>query len=95
MLLGLIRPSVKAITTPPPPPQALTDQSATGGTGQLAAVVGDTQERGAMLPGLAAPADDPTQTEHQLRLEDARRLAKENPVAVANIIKGWVNGEGA
>jgi flagellar M-ring protein FliF len=95
VLLGLIRPSVKAITTPPPPPQALTDQSATGGTGQLAAVVGDTQERGAMLPGLAAPADDPTQTEHQLRLEDARRLAKENPVAVANIIKGWVNGEGA
>jgi flagellar M-ring protein FliF len=27
------------------------------------------------------------------RLDDARRLAKENPMAVANIVKGWVNGE--
>ena len=36
-----------------------------------------------------------TSTAEMLRLEDAKRLAKENPVAVANIIKGWVNGEAA
>jgi flagellar M-ring protein FliF len=30
-----------------------------------------------------------------LRLSDAKRLALENPVAVANIVKGWVNGEDA
>jgi len=28
-----------------------------------------------------------------LRLEEARVLAKENPVAVANILKTWLNGE--
>ena len=28
----------------------------------------------------------------QLRLEQARALAKQNPIAVANIIKTWVNG---
>jgi flagellar M-ring protein FliF len=27
------------------------------------------------------------------RLADAKRLALENPAAVANIVKGWVNGE--
>lgn len=31
----------------------------------------------------------------QLRLEDARVLTRENPMAVANIIKGWVNGSTA
>jgi flagellar M-ring protein FliF len=60
----------------------------------LEAVVGDAQERSALLPGLAAPAEDLAPSDHQLRLEDARRLAKDNPVAVANIVKGWVNGEG-
>ena len=27
------------------------------------------------------------------RLVDAKRLALENPMAVANIVKSWVNGE--
>lgn len=34
-------------------------------------------------------------TPEQLRLEDARVLAKENPVAVANILKTWLNGDPA
>lgn len=91
VLLGFVRPSLKAITAPPPTPLEL---AAAGGTGQLEAVVGDAQERGELLPGLAGPAEDLAPSEHQLRLEDARRLARENPVAVANIVKGWVNGEG-
>jgi flagellar M-ring protein FliF len=37
-------------------------------------------------PALAAPQNND-------RLEAARRLAKENPAAVANIVRGWVNGE--
>ena len=37
-------------------------------------------------PALAAPQTND-------RLEAARRLAKENPAAVANIVRGWVNGE--
>ena len=28
-----------------------------------------------------------------LRLEDAKRLARENPVAVANIVRGWMSNE--
>ncbi|QEA12571.1 flagellar basal-body MS-ring/collar protein FliF [Comamonas flocculans] len=46
-------------------------------------------------PALAAPVTQPEQppTEEQLRLQEARSLAKENPVAVANIVKTWVNGE--
>ena len=36
---------------------------------------------------------DPGPTPEELRLEEARLLAKENPIAVANILKTWVNGE--
>ena len=28
-------------------------------------------------------------------LEQAKRLALENPIAVATIVKGWVNGDGS
>ena len=48
----------------------------------VTAVVDDVQE----LP--ARPA--PQRAEH---LEGARALAKENPAAVAGIVRGWVNGE--
>jgi flagellar M-ring protein FliF len=42
----------------------------------------------AVLPALEAPrASD--------KLEAARKLAKDNPAAVANIVRGWVNGETA
>ena len=41
-------------------------------------------------PALLAPGEP---TPEQLRLEQARALAKQNPIAVANIIKTWVNGE--
>jgi flagellar M-ring protein FliF len=34
-------------------------------------------------------------SQDQLRLADAKRLALDNPAAVANIVKGWVNGEAA
>lgn len=43
-------------------------------------------------PALAAPAPGEP-TAEQLRLEQARALAKQNPIAVANIIKTWVNGD--
>ena len=41
-------------------------------------------------PALAAPGEP---SPEQLRLEQARELARQNPIAVANIIKTWVNGE--
>lgn len=44
-------------------------------------------------PALAAPVEDLQPTDAQLRLEQARQLTKQNPIAVANIVKTWVNGE--
>lgn len=45
-------------------------------------------------PALPAPVTkDQPPSEEQLRLAEARSLAKENPVAVANIVKTWVNGD--
>jgi flagellar M-ring protein FliF len=35
----------------------------------------------------------PAPTPEELRLESARKLARENPVAVANIVKGWMGSE--
>lgn len=44
-------------------------------------------------PALAAPTKPGEPTVEELRLEQARALAKQNPIAVANIVKTWVNGE--
>jgi len=62
-----------------PPPQNKGDQ--------LDEVVGDPLLPGA-LPALEAPRSND-------KLEAARKLAKDNPAAVANIVRGWVNGETA
>lgn len=93
VLWGLVRPALK----PPAPvptdlePVALTPVSPTGT--QLDALEAEMPER----PALAAPAkrkDEPPEvTQEQLRLEEARELARQNPLAVANILKAWVNGE--
>ena len=88
----LIKPAIKAVNTPPPP-------SVEVAGGQLNAVVADDDQRPEMLAlgGGGAGADASglpvALTDHQLRIEDARALTKANPVAVANIVKTWVNGE--
>lgn len=56
---------------------------------RLDAIEGEELER----PALAGPVDL-TPTQEQVRLEQARHLAKQNPIAVANIVKTWINGEG-
>ena len=89
VLLGLVRPAlkgpaaekVKATATPAP-------------GGQLDALEADMPERAA-LPGPNKKDELVPATPEQLRLEDARALAKENPMAVANILKTWLNGEPA
>ncbi len=75
---------------PPVPPAAEEDQDGAAKP-QLDAVVDDALA----LPGadgqpLALEAPKPNK-----QLEDARALAKENPQAVANILRGWVNGDEA
>jgi flagellar M-ring protein FliF len=52
----------------------------------------------ASLANAAAAAALPTPAEvvpEQARLEGARQMARDNPGAVANIVKGWVNGDAA
>ena len=56
---------------------------------QLDLLAADEIER----PALAAPLKPGEPTPEDLRLQQARALAKQNPIAVANIVKTWVNGE--
>ncbi|MCH2241104.1 MAG: flagellar M-ring protein FliF [Aquabacterium sp.] len=79
VVFGAIRPALKAAQAPKPR--------------QLDAVVADDVALPALdapqaagnLPALEAPVDN--------RLEGARKLAAENPAAVANIVRGWVAKE--
>jgi flagellar M-ring protein FliF len=94
VVFGIIRPAIKALEPPKPPePERNADGSLVNPNGsQLNAVVGDDEE----LPGLEGPdvkaiADARTAE----NLERAKLLARENPIVVANILRGWVNGEPA
>ncbi len=82
LLFGVVRPALR----PDPPPPAPAEPQA-----KLDAVVDDTEA----LPG-------PDQTELlalensqkvESQLTDARELARQNPVAVANILRAWMQGE--
>jgi flagellar M-ring protein FliF len=85
LLLGLVRPGLKAMARRPVP--ADSEEAA-----QLDALVSDDPDRPPLLTNDAALV--PTgPTPQQLRLEDARKLARENPIAVANIVKGWIGSE--
>ena len=80
VFFGMVRPALKAALAPPPAP-------APGS--QVSAVVDDDNLLPAAgLPALAAPKSSE-------QLTNARAFAKENPAAVANIVRGWVSGEAA
>jgi len=85
LIFGVIRPSIRQALTPP-----LTPEEEAKGR-QLDALVDDDNA----LPALAGPAGLPAleaPTENR-KLEAARQLARDNPGAVANIMRDWVNGE--
>lgn len=78
VVFGAVRPAIKAAQTPKPAPR-------------LDAVVDDANALPALsatelLPALEAPGPDK-------RLEQARQLAKDNPAALANLVRGWVAKE--
>ena len=77
----LIRPALVAATAPPPPPApgSQVDEVVAGGA---------VLEGPGSMPALPAPTTDP-------RLEAARAMARDNPMAVANIVRGWVSGDAA
>jgi len=93
VLLGLVRPAFKAMEQAAPARGGSASAAAAGAASGAAldAVEAEQPER----PMLAAPsAAQPTEpTPGELALEDARKLTRDNPAAVANIVKTWINGE--
>jgi flagellar M-ring protein FliF len=83
IVFKLIRPALTTMLAPPPPPPEPEVGS------QLSEVVEDD--------ALAlADAEKALLDKTQLgRLESARAMARNNPAAVAHIVRGWVNGETA
>lgn len=78
VLLGLVWPALRK------PKEVLVPADAGG---QLDVLEDESLGR----PALPAP-DEPTATPEEMRLDEVRVMAKENPIAVANILKNWVNG---
>ena len=78
LLFGVIRPALRPDPPPPPPPEPVLD-----------AVVDDPEplpgEEEAALLALEGP-----RVEKQLN--EAREMARENPLAVANLLRNWMNG---
>jgi flagellar M-ring protein FliF len=82
VLMGAVRPALKVMAKPLPQP--------TERVGQLDAIEADEPAR----PLLSAPVSKPAEpNQADLALEDARKLTRDNPAAVANIVKTWINGE--
>ena len=81
IVFSLIKPAMTAVLAPPPPLRGAQINEVIGGDGPSL----DPAAAGAP-PALEGPSA-------ALRLEAARKLAKDNPAAVANIVRGWVNGE--
>ena len=89
VLLGVIRPAIKAMGTAP---AAGTTVGNNVQMNQLDALESDTPER-PQLSGPGAGGDTAQVTAGEKQLEDARQLTRDNPAAVANIVKAWMNGE--
>ena len=81
VLMGLVRPALKTLAVSRPA------MSRTGG--QLDAIESEEPNR----PQLPPPARSNQTSAGELALNDARKLTRENPAAVANIVKTWMNGE--
>jgi flagellar M-ring protein FliF len=88
VLIGFVKPAMKSLSESRPR-VALTHRES-----QLDAMESEQPER----PQLAAPRahNEPVvATASEIRMEEARKLTRDNPAAVANIVKSWINGEAA
>ena len=80
IVFSLVRPALKAATA--------NAAAAAAAAPRLHVVADDGSPRGAAMPALEAPRNSEN-------LESARAIAKQNPAAVANIVRTWVNGDTA
>ena len=83
VLMGFIRPAMKSLGE-----RAVLTPLQAGA--QLDALEAEEPERAMLPPPKRA---EPVVTQGELALEDARKLTRDNPAAVANIVKAWMNGE--
>ncbi len=81
VVFGAIRPAIQA-AKPPPPPEPTEAETAA-----LSAVVDDAEELPGLHGGVPLALEGPGDT----RLERAIQLSKDNPQAVANVLRGWMN----
>jgi len=89
IVLTTIRPALKTLLAPPPPPVPGSNVNAV--LDETPLLPGSpTEEAG--QPGSALTLNTPQQ---HPGLEDARNLARQNPAAVANIVRSMINGEQA
>ncbi len=86
VLLGLVRPGLKVLAQPTP-------VRAVAGAATLDAVESEQPERPMLGAAKVAAVQAVEPTPGELALEDARKLTRDNPAAVANIVKTWINGE--
>ncbi len=86
VLLGMIRPTLKVLSQPA---VALTEPVIP----QLDAVESEALE----LPKLGPPSRGAVEalalSSSETALDEARKLTRDNPAAVANIVKTWINGD--
>jgi flagellar M-ring protein FliF len=89
IVLTTIRPALKTLLAPPPPPMPGSNVNAL--LDETPLLPGSPTEEAAQ-PGSALTLNAPQQ---HPGLEDARNLARQNPAAVANIVRNMINGEQA
>ena len=83
VFFGMIRPALNAALAPPVPPP---------GSNLNASVDDDVAMPSLPVPKAMKALEGPLSSEH---LDAARNLAMQNPAAVAQIVRGWVNGQPA
>jgi len=85
VLMGAIRPAIKTLGKPVLRMPQITNQ--------LDAIEAEEPERPKLvMPKKVVEIAGPTASE--MALDDARKLTRDNPIAVANIVKTWINAEG-
>lgn len=89
VLLGMVRPALKSMASVAADTVNVNELKRAG---QLNAIESETPDR-PQLGGPGRALESSQLSGGELMLEDARKLTRDNPAAVANIVKAWMNGE--
>ncbi len=87
VLLGAIRPALKVMAQPMPA------RATAANTGRALDAIESDEPTRPLLAGPSSSSQSAGPTASDLALEDARKLTRDNPAAVANIVRTWINGE--